>query len=103
MISNASEYSKTGKNIIFTILEEDNKLQLKVKDNGYGIPDDEIEHIFDEFYSSAKRFRKVGSGLGLFITKKIIEAHNGSISVESTYGEGSEFTILLPLEKSLCV
>ncbi len=103
LISNASEYSKTGKNIIFTILEEDNKLQLKVKDNGYGIPDDEIEHIFDEFYSSAKRFRKVGSGLGLFITKKIIEAHNGSISVESTYGEGSEFTILLPLEKSLCV
>ena len=79
-----------------TISEKENQIMLSVRDNGFGIPDNEIEHIFDEFHSSAKRFKKVGSGLGLFITKKIIEAHDGSISVKSTYGKGSEFTVLIP-------
>ena len=96
LISNASEYSKINKKITMTISEKENQIMLSVRDNGFGIPDNEIEHIFDEFHSSAKRFKKVGSGLGLFITKKIIEAHDGSISVKSTYGKGSEFTVLIP-------
>ena len=98
LISNASEYSQIKKRITLTVSEKDNQVSIAIKDNGFGIPDDEIEYIFDEFHSSAKRFKKVGSGLGLFITKKIIEAHNGSISVKSTYGKGSEFTVLIPQE-----
>ena len=71
---------------------------FQVKDNGYGIPADELPYIFDR-YSRVKGHRHlaIGTGLGLAIVKSLIEAHDGEISVESEENVGSIFTFKLPL------
>ena len=78
---------------------EPSQALITVTDNGIGIAEEEITKIFTDFY----RGKNVpegerSSGVGLSITKRIIEAHGGSIKVESKLGQGSKFTILLPLE-----
>jgi signal transduction histidine kinase len=65
---------------------------LRVRDNGPGISDDAIERIFSPFHTS----REKGTGLGLSITKKLVEAHHGSIEVKSSPGSGAEFLVTLP-------
>ncbi|MNI28698.1 Sensor histidine kinase YycG [compost metagenome] len=73
-------------------------IQLTVKDNGPGIPELHLPHVFDRFYrSDSSRTRKYGgAGLGLSITKSIVEVHGGTIQVESKEGEGCEFHVWLP-------
>jgi signal transduction histidine kinase len=75
-------------------------LQISVSDNGVGIPPEEQAHIFDEF-GRARRAgnhrKKQGAGLGLAITRRVVEAHGGEISVNSKFNQGSTFTISLPL------
>jgi two-component system OmpR family sensor kinase len=80
-----------------------NKAVLTVRDNGCGISMEHIPHIFDRFYrSDSSRTRKYGgSGLGLSITKSIVDAHHGKISVDSCVGEGTTFEVTLPCEKGL--
>ena len=70
-----------------------NAVQISIKDNGYGIHPEDLHHIFKRFYRS--RFSKdtQGIGLGLSLTKAIVEAHNGTIEVDSTVGMGTSFTI----------
>ena len=80
-------------------VQHDKIVTISVKDSGIGIPSDRLPHIFDRFYqvdSSATR-KHEGTGIGLALTKELIELHKGSISVNSKEGEGSEFIILLPL------
>lgn len=101
LIINASEYTQENGEIIIKVEEKDQFLQVSVSDNGWGIPKEDLEKIFDEYISSAKKFRKVGSGLGLYICKRIIEEHNGEIFVNSEEGKGSEFIFTLPLVKSI--
>ena len=81
-----------GELIIRTASQEGNAV-IEISDTGIGIEPDKLANIFDAFYSS----RPQGSGLGLPTTKKIIEAHNGSIAVNSEPGKGTSFTIKLPL------
>jgi len=69
---------------------------IRFKDNGHGIPEMEKEKLFDKYYSGKRTERKLGSGLGLYICKKFIEAHNGNISVSSVQDEYTEFIIYLP-------
>ncbi|WP_187355594.1 sensor histidine kinase [Paenibacillus tengchongensis] len=73
--------------------------ELSVRDNGSGIPEDHLPHVFERFYrSDSSRTRKYGgSGLGLSITKSIVEAHEGDIRVESRPGKGAVFTVTLPI------
>ena len=73
---------------------------VKVADNGVGIPEDAIAHVFDRFYRVDKaRSRETGgTGLGLSITRQIILLHYGIIKVESTVGEGTTFTVRIPLK-----
>jgi two-component system OmpR family sensor kinase len=73
-------------------------IQIAVKDNGMGIPQEHLQHLFDRFYrSDYSRTRKYGgSGLGLSITKSIVEVHGGTIRAETKEGEGSTFYVLLP-------
>ncbi len=78
---------------IFTTDEERKDVEIKISDDGCGIPGDEIEKIFDPFYTS----KEEGNGLGLSIAYGIIEAHGGKLSVASEPGQGTTFTILLPL------
>lgn len=99
LIINASEFTPDFGEITIKIEEIDGYIKISVIDNGWGIPKDDVDKIFDEFITSSKKFRKVGYGLGLFICKKIIEGHDGKIYVNSEEGKGSEFVFTLPIQK----
>ena len=92
IIQNAVEHSKTKK-IQISIKESNRKIFITIKDFGVGIEPDDLEHIFDRLYKCDKARNKVGSGLGLYITKELIEKMNGCIDVKSEVGEGTEFEI----------
>lgn len=96
LLNNASEYSQENSQISIQVSRIDDFIEVKVADNGAGISEKDLKTIFNEHASSAKKFKKVGSGLGLFISKKIIETHGGNISVESHHGHGTCFTFTLP-------
>ncbi|MCH5350802.1 MAG: HAMP domain-containing histidine kinase [Clostridiales bacterium] len=98
LVDNAIKYTPAdGGEINIAITKEDNVVELSIADNGIGISDDDIEHIFERFYRCDKvRGRESGSsGLGLTICKSIVDMMNGKISVVSKLGEGSTFTIKL--------
>ena len=84
-----------------SVRDKGEKAYISVKDNGIGIPKEDIDKIWDRFYKSdSSRGRdKKGSGLGLSITREIILSHNEHIDVVSTVGVGTEFTFSLPAEK----
>ena len=103
LCDNAIKYSYSKGIISIVIEQNDSYVILKVRDKGIGIPPDEQERIFERFYRVDKsRSREVGgTGLGLSIVKHAVIIHNGSIRLNSTPGEGSEFIITLPKEGSL--
>jgi len=73
-------------------------VDVRVQDTGPGIPGDQLPRLFDPYFTTKQN--KSGTGLGLYITKKVLEDHNGSIKVDSTPGTGTTFTIRLPLQNS---
>lgn len=99
IIANASEYSPKDSTIEIILEKGSKSLKLSIKDEGSGIPKETLETIFEENMALKSRFKKVGSGVGLYITKKIMEAHNGDIKVESKENQGSIFTLSIPIEK----
>jgi len=100
LISNAVKYTHIGGHISVSAEEENNHVRVEIKDSGIGISPDDIPHIFDDFYvGKNKPEGERRSGVGLAITKRIIEAHDGIIAVESEPGKGSTFTIHLPILK----
>jgi len=78
----------------------DGCLLVQVSDTGIGIPPDELPHVFNKYFRATAAHGFQGTGLGLTISKAIVEAHGGSIGVESVAGRGSQFSVLLPLEAS---
>lgn len=94
IIQNAVEHSKTEK-IQITVKEKREEVIIKIKDFGVGINSVDLEHIFDRLYKCDKARNKVGSGLGLYITKELVEKMNGYIDVVSEIGKGTEFKINL--------
>jgi len=97
LISNAISHSNTQKNIDIKTEEIPGYVTISVIDYGQGISQDEITMIFNKYYSAAKKFRKIGTGLGLYLSQKIIESHGGEITVQSEEGKGSEFCVKLPV------
>jgi signal transduction histidine kinase len=98
LIDNAIKYSKNGQTIKINSDTEKGRAQIQIIDQGIGISEKDLPHIFDRFYRSDKSRNEKGYGLGLSIAKKITELHNGSISVESKLGEGSKFIVNFPLK-----
>ena len=98
LISNACKYGKVGGVVTITTVIIDNMTSITILDNGVGISDDDIGHIFERFYRADKSHTGDGSGLGLSIVKWIVEAHFGSIEVKSKLGEGTSIQIKIPLE-----
>lgn len=94
LLDNAIKYTKTGGTITVAVVERDEQLTVSVKDTGAGIAPEHLPFIFDAFYRISKDSK--GSGLGLFISKTIVEAHGGTIWVESTPAKGSTFSFSLP-------
>jgi two-component system sensor histidine kinase/response regulator len=98
LISNAIKYTPDGGQVRISLQEQDGFLVGAVEDTGIGIPEDEIRLVFEEFYRSkaAKAQTQLGTGLGLPIVKRILEAYGGSIEVESVPDKGSTFRFQLP-------
>ncbi len=109
LLLNALKFTHTGGKITITISETDNtttlspgSVKISVADTGIGIPLDKLDKIFNRFYQvddSAKR-QFEGSGIGLALTKELVELHRGKITVESAPGLGTVFTVFLPFEKA---
>jgi len=94
IIGNAIKYTPAGGKIKISAKMDGDKVHLRIKDNGAGIPDDEIDRIFDPFYTGDEK--NGGMGLGLPIVKNIVEGHGGKVWAESKVGKGSTFHLLLP-------
>jgi len=100
LLNNAVKYSGEEKYIRVRVSKDPASALISVTDHGVGIPKDELKKIFDKFYrvSTARTKETRGSGLGLTLAKHIVEAHRGTIEVDSEVGKGSRFTVSLPLE-----
>ena len=101
LIENAFKFTPEGGRInIASMLRDDRFLQIRVADTGCGIPANEIDRVFDRFYRGISiRSDSRGAGLGLALAKDLINLHGGEISVASMMGEGTEFSITLPIHQ----
>ena len=101
LISNAIKFSRDGGKVWISLAEEMQCIHFSVKDEGCGIPPEEIPRIFDRFYRATGSEQIKGVGLGLYIAKLLVEAMAGKLSVESTFGAGSTFTVSLRKQSAL--
>jgi PAS domain S-box-containing protein len=100
LLDNALKFTPTGGHVVVRLWQEGENLVLKVSDTGIGIPRDQLERVFERFYqidgSTTRRYG--GTGLGLALVKEIVQAHRGQVTVQSTIGQGSTFTVTLPID-----
>ncbi len=94
LLDNAIKYTGNGGKVRIVLSNREREILLQIMDTGTGIPEDCLSHIFNEFYRVSRDSK--GSGLGLFIAKRIVEEHGGKIWVESENGKGSTFSFTLP-------
>ena len=100
LIGNAVKFTPRRGSILVRSALHDGRFSVEVRDTGIGIPDDEVPRIFNKYFRSKAARGFKGTGLGLTISKAIVEAHGGRISVESEAGKGSLFCVSLPLENA---
>lgn len=99
LLSNALRHTPDGGRVLVRIEQSQNIVHIQVEDNGNGIAPEHLPHVFDRFYrtDSARSREQGGAGLGLAIVKAITEAHGGTVSVQSQLGQGSQFSVSLPV------
>ena len=99
LLGNAIKYSEAGSKVVVTLAVQEGIARIDIIDEGHGIPAEEIDHIFEPYYRSDRPelAENRGAGLGLRFVKTVIERHNGAVEVDSTWGQGTTFTITLPL------
>ena len=97
LLSNAIKFSDPGGSVMVKATSHNGELLFQVADQGIGIPQEAMSHLFERFYRAEEKLTRGGAGLGLYISKQIIEAHGGHIWAESKLGEGSTFSFTLPL------
>jgi two-component system CheB/CheR fusion protein len=98
LVSNAAKYSPEGSTITITLESSDEKVRLRVRDEGNGIASDKAPLIFERFFRVEEEGRMVkGTGLGLFISREIVRMHGGDITFESVMGYGTTFLVELPV------
>jgi len=97
LIENALKYSGENSTVTVKTWDDDKWVTIEIEDNGVGIPEEDLEHIFDKFYrvkNDASHSIK-GTGLGLYLVKYFVELHGGTISASSKLGQGTNFTVKL--------
>lgn len=102
LLDNAIKYNKPEGTITITCELVDDKVVTHVKDTGIGIPSESLPHIFKKFYRTSTNVLvqgRKGTGLGLFISKQIVELHGGQISLTSELGSGTTFSFSVPINK----
>ncbi|RMH31603.1 MAG: ATP-binding protein [Nitrospirae bacterium] len=99
LLDNAIQYTPRGGKIDVRLYPDRDSVRIDIEDTGSGIPAEHLPYVFDRFYRvDASRDRNSGcAGLGLAIAKDIVDAHGGTISVDSLVGQGTTFSIILPL------
>jgi len=99
LIENAIKYSNQGGKVFISLKQEENNMKISIHDTGIGIKDEDKDKIFKKFFRTKNAIEKdaVGSGLGLFTTKNIVEKHNGKIWFENKDGGGTTFFVVLPI------
>lgn len=102
LLSNGYKYLKSQGKVVVELKKEKEGICIKVQDNGIGIPEKDIPYIFERFYRTdlSRSKNTGGSGIGLTITKSLVESHGGKISVQSKVGEGSTFIVQFPKQTS---
>lgn len=105
LLTNAAKYSQDPAEITVSFYQNMDEIVLSISDKGIGIPQEDVEHVFERFYTVNKAHsRKLGgAGLGLALVKTIIEKHDGIIQVESVQGVGSTFTMAFPISQRTCI
>jgi signal transduction histidine kinase len=100
VLNNALRYTTEFGVVKVAVLKNSNSFGFSISDSGIGIPDEDLQKIFDEFYRSknAREAVQIGTGLGLNLVKEIVEQLGGNIEVESEIGKGSTFKITIPLQ-----
>ena len=100
LLSNAIKFTKPGGKINVNIFEKEGTVEIIVSDTGIGIAKDKQDLIFQRFRQVDTSYTKEqqGSGIGLSLVKSLVDMHEGSLSVESEYGKGSKFIVLLPIK-----
>ena len=100
LLSNAFKYSPDGGEIVLQVLAAGNEVILRVSDSGMGMSAEQISHLFEKYYRTpdAQKRNIKGTGLGLYLVKQLVEAHGGYIAVQSQVGQGTTFSVHLPLE-----
>ncbi|MGI0489394.1 PAS domain S-box protein [Pantanalinema rosaneae CENA516] len=96
LLSNAIKYSPANSSIAFTLICTDKMAIFQVRDRGIGIPQADLQHLFESFHRANNVGTIAGTGLGLAIVKRAVELHHGEISVESELGQGTQFTVQIP-------
>jgi signal transduction histidine kinase len=95
LVENAVRYTEEGGRIELVAYPDEESVIIEVRDNGSGIPDEELAYIFESFHSGSSRG---GTGMGLAIVKAIVEAHGGAVSAENLPGGGASFRLRLPAQ-----
>jgi PAS domain S-box-containing protein len=103
LLSNAIKYSPEGGRVRFEATVRAEEVEFLVADQGIGLPEEDIPRLFESFFRASNSGKISGTGLGLSIVKRAVELHGGRISVASELGQGTHFTVVLPLHQSLLI
>jgi signal transduction histidine kinase len=98
LLSNALKFTPEGGTVSVTAAKRADTAHVEISDTGVGIPEQELDELFNRFFRASTTASAPGTGLGLSIAKSIVEAHGGTISVESEEGTGTAFSVALPLQ-----
>jgi len=101
LLSNAIKYSPGGGLIEISAAKEQASVVLTVEDHGLGIPKQDFDRLFERYFRGSNVSGIIGTGVGLYLVKMVVELHGGRIVVESSEGSGSTFTVRLPIKPAL--